>query len=147
MGYQSALQAAGANVLEFQGFGSYQGEWYALVEYNGIRGWVSGSFGSCSHCDAFEAEFGYTREVYDPSVDEYIPDPTYQDRMAAFGREYLERIMSDQVALNQAARDLSWDYDAEAMVKFIADRAKADGILVIVPKAKESNEDAEYENE
>ena len=43
MSYQDALKAAGAAVLEFESFGSYQGDWVALVEYKGERGWVQGS--------------------------------------------------------------------------------------------------------
>jgi len=55
--YEGALRAGGANVLTFQQFGSYQGEWYAKVEFDGRTGWVSGSHGSCSGCDAIEADF------------------------------------------------------------------------------------------
>jgi len=52
MSYQDALMAAGANVIAFQEFGDWQGSWVALVEYKSERGWVRGSFGSCSECDA-----------------------------------------------------------------------------------------------
>jgi hypothetical protein len=58
-GYATALKAAGAEVIEFTSFGSYQGKWMALVDYNGERGIVTGYYGSCSGCDAYEAEFGY----------------------------------------------------------------------------------------
>ena len=40
MSYKNALKAAGAKVIEFKYFGSYQGDWVALVEYKGERGWV-----------------------------------------------------------------------------------------------------------
>ncbi len=43
MSYEMCLEKAGATVVAFQEFGSYQGEWFALVEYNGERGWVEGS--------------------------------------------------------------------------------------------------------
>ena len=52
MSYELALEEAGAKVLEFQSFGSFQGEWWAKVEYNGEIGWVAGCYGSCSGCDA-----------------------------------------------------------------------------------------------
>ena len=65
MSYNEALEAAGAKVLEFATFGSWQGEWVALVEYKSEVGWVQGSFGSCSHCDSFEAEFGWHDEEED----------------------------------------------------------------------------------
>lgn len=59
MGYSEALEAAGCKVIDFQEFGSYQGTWLAYVKYNGEKGIVEGSYGSCSGCDAFQAEFGY----------------------------------------------------------------------------------------
>jgi len=62
MSYQLALEKAGATVLDFKHFGSYQGTWLAFVEYNGEKGIVEGSFGSCSGCDAFQAEFDYCDE-------------------------------------------------------------------------------------
>ena len=80
MSYEMCLVKAGAKVLAFQEFGDYQGSWYALVEYNGERGWVEGSYGSCSGCDAFEAEFW----------DAYKDTPDLEERYAEFGRGYLE---------------------------------------------------------
>ena len=50
MSYCQALEAAGAKILQFKSFGSYQGDWWAKVEYNGEIGWVAGSYGSCSGC-------------------------------------------------------------------------------------------------
>ena len=79
MSYGEALRAAGCTVLEFEEFGSNQGEWLALVEIDGERGVVEGSYGSCSGCDAFEAEFGWN--------DDERGD--YQERLADFGRGYL----------------------------------------------------------
>ena len=58
-GYDDCLEAAGADVLDFERFGSYQGEWWALVRCAGALGFVSGGFGSCSGCDAIEALLTY----------------------------------------------------------------------------------------
>ncbi len=60
MGYQEALEKAGAKVLAFEAFGSYQGTWLAIVERDGEIGIVEGSYGSCSGCDAFQSEFDYS---------------------------------------------------------------------------------------
>lgn len=60
MSYEEALKAAGAEVHAYETFGSYQGDWWALVSYEGKHGFVHGYYGSCSGCDAFEAEFGWT---------------------------------------------------------------------------------------
>lgn len=57
MGYSEALEKAGCEILDFKEFGSYQGTWLAFVKYNGERGIVEGSYGSCSGCDSFQAEF------------------------------------------------------------------------------------------
>ncbi len=66
MGYKEALEAAGCKVLAFEEFGSWQGTWLAFVEYNGEKGIVEGAFGSCSYCDAFEAEFD--RYGHEPAI-------------------------------------------------------------------------------
>lgn len=57
MSYKLTLEKAGAKVLDFESFGSYQGTWLAYVEFNNQKGIVRGYFGSCSYCDAFQSEF------------------------------------------------------------------------------------------
>jgi hypothetical protein len=114
-GYQEAMEAAGAKVLAYESFGSYQGEWFAKVDYNGDVGWVAGSFGSCSYCDAFEGEFGWN--------DHESPD--YEQRLADFGRTYLDTILPQekQEELLQSAldgREGHWYYeDVEATYDFV----------------------------
>jgi hypothetical protein len=108
-GYHEALEAAGATVHAFEHFGSYQGDWWAKVTIAERTGWVNGSFGSCSHCDAFESEFRWN--------DQEKPD--YRERLAAFGREYLEKMLDQSEAEAEAARNIEWDHDAEEMLKFI----------------------------
>jgi hypothetical protein len=103
MSYKNALKAAGANILEFQSFGDWQGSWAALVEYNGERGWVQGSFGSCTHCDAFQAEFGWDDDK----------DEDYQQRLANFGQTYLNLLESTDYTARKFERDASWDVEAE----------------------------------
>lgn len=114
MSYGEAMEAAGAKVISMQHFGSYQGDWWALVEHNGQCGWVNGSYGSCSGCDAFEAEFGWA----------YENEPNYQERLAEFGRSYLNHIMTTEEALKQASTEASWDSEADAMVQFIKDNSQ-----------------------
>lgn len=98
-GYVAALEAAGAKVLAFQEFGDYQGTWIAITD----RGVFSGSYGSCSGCDAFEAEFGY--EDYDK--------PDYQERLAAFGQTYLDSPVDLAKLLEDAVTNSEWDDNAE----------------------------------
>ena len=108
-GYIQAMKAAGAEVLRYQYFGSYQGEWWAEVTYKGETGWVHSWFGSCSVCDAYEYTFDWDAEQ----------DPNYQQKLAEFGQSYLDDIMSESEAIEQASRDLEWDHEAAAMVKYI----------------------------
>jgi hypothetical protein len=127
--YEAALTAAGATVHAFKAFGSYQGEWYAYVTYKGDTGWVNGSYGSCSGCDAFQAEFDYTRHkhgddyVWADDIEKWTPETcdacaTLRERMAAFGATYLERIMTQEEAIAEATRYM-WDMESDNMAAFI----------------------------
>lgn len=128
MSYEQALDAAGADIHAFQQFGSYQGEWWAKVTHNGGTGWINGSYGSCSGCDAFEAEFGYDDL---PKIgekfwkgDEYIEAEEsdvaeYMKRLVNFGEVYLGTILSQEQAESEASRNLSWDSEARLMFDFI----------------------------
>ena len=99
MSYQSALEAAGAKVLAFEQFGSYQGEWLAKVESAGETFYVQGSYGSCSGLlMPFESEFGYGEGKCDEHSYSDAPDcpdclvkkAEYQIRLAAFGMKYFD---------------------------------------------------------
>lgn len=109
MGYQEAMEAAGAEVLAFESFGSYQGDWWALVRFDGRTGWVRGSYGSCSGCDAFEAEFGYDDK-----------DPK---KLAAFGKGYLDWLMTQQEAEAAASENASWDMETDKVLAFLKNNA------------------------
>lgn len=133
MGYIGALEAAGAVVLADSHFGSYQGDWLALVDYKGKRGFVHGGYGSCSGCDAFEAEFGYS----DNGCDEHRYNPqsecaeckaetdSYNARLAEFGRGYLEcgdgevDLADYESTLANLSRNVEWDYEAPQMVAWV----------------------------
>lgn len=105
--YEGSLKMAGAEVHAFQEFGDYQGTWWAKVTYKGKTGWISGSYGSCSGCDAFQAEFDYGQG--------------HPSELAKFGEGYLDPIMTQEEALKEASENLSWDHEAEEVVKFIND--------------------------
>lgn len=109
MSYQEALIAAGANVIAFEHFGDWQGSWVALVEYKGERGWVQGSFGSCSHCDSFEAEFGWFDEE----------EEDYQERLASFGESYLGGLQTTEQVAKHFDDDAEWDSDSEEAAEWI----------------------------
>ena len=105
MSYRDSLEAAGARVIAFEHFGDWQGSWVALVEYQGQRGWVQGSFGSCDYCDAFQSEFSWDSDFTCEDV---------QDRLAQFGRGYLDDLQTTEQILRQYDADADWDEDSEA---------------------------------
>lgn len=129
MSYEQALEAAGAKVLAFEEFGSYQGDWWAKVELNGQIGFVNGNYGSCSGCDAFEGDFGYGE---DRCKEHRYDDPgskecsecaarrnSYEARLAAFGKDYVDGAMSLEDAIALASKNLGWDGDAKGMVEWL----------------------------
>jgi len=117
MSYKSALIAAGAEVLNFEYFGFYSGQWFAQVRYNGETGWIQGTYGSCSYCDSYEADFGY------PEDDEN--DEEYQKRLADFGRSYLSPLPASHF-LPSLDTDSEWDGDAEEAADWIR---KIEGVM------------------
>jgi hypothetical protein len=122
MSYQDALKAAGANVLAFESFGDWQGSWVALVEYRGERGWVQGSFGSCSECDSFEAEFGW-------GFDEHTEtEVQYQARLASFGESYLGGLQTTDQVLAWFEECSDWDTDAEDAILWIRETQQTYGV-------------------
>lgn len=94
-----------------------------------MTGWVHGSFGSCSGCDAFEFEF---ESSYLHSTEEEDHDTLYDEvvegceacagvlkRLILFGKGYLGHIMTQEEAKRIASENLEWDVDSEKMVEFI----------------------------
>lgn len=107
MSYELTLRKAGATVLAYKEVGDYQGTWGCVVEYKGKLGLVTGSYGSCSGCDAFQGEFGWggnhdfserngkyykwydeeiTKEEYEQGIAEH------ERKLAQFGEGYLNDI-------------------------------------------------------
>lgn len=132
MGYREAMEAAGATVHSYQEFGSYQGDWWADVTVNGERGFVHGSYGSCSGCDAFQAEFSYSdngkcaTHRYDysdnhpdcPSCDEAARE--YQTKLAEFGKGYIDgNLMTREEAVKEATR-YEWEDHSDLLAFFEA---------------------------
>ena len=118
------MEAAGATVVAFKSFGSYQGSWWAKVTVKDKTGYVYGSFGSCSHCDAFQREFGYNKNC-EKHYWEDTTDPdckacnSYQERLAAFGKSYVNLLWSKEQAISKASEDIDWDSGAKDVVNWL----------------------------
>lgn len=112
MGYRKAVEAAGALVHDYQMFGSYQGDFFMLVTYKGSNGVIKGSFGSCSGCDAFEAEFD---NAYPSTEDE-------KEKLKRFGESYLKEMLTLDEATNLIKgyeNNFEWDEDAKDVAKWL----------------------------
>jgi hypothetical protein len=131
MSYRNALEAAGAEVLAFEEFGSYQGDWFAKVRVNGVERWIHDYFGSCSGCDAFEADLGGTNTHYHGNG-EYVSAYNLTGQrddcdqcaalhaaLAEFGARYLDDVLTQEQAEEIARKNLPWDMDAKDMLAFV----------------------------
>lgn len=94
MSYKMCLEKAGATVIAFEIFGTYQDDWLAYVEYKGEKGFVEGSYGSYSDSDAFESEFDDA--YFDEGTEEVID---LEKRYALFGESYLIGILPAEYQL------------------------------------------------
>lgn len=110
-GYIKALRAAGAVVHDWRAFGTWQGDIWAHVTFDGRTGFVSIGYGSCSGCDPWEMEF-------------CCDDPT-DEQIAEFGRQYLDEILDGDAALAEAEFYTAWDVEADTAAACIRARMAA----------------------
>ena len=133
-GYIEAIEAAGYAVRDYKEFGSYQGTWIAILE-NG--NFIEGSYGSCSGCDAFQAEFDYydtpseidgkyykTGRTWDEddecTKEEYIEClEKYKNKLSDFGKSYTDSTETKEEIVARYKRkcegDYVWDDDKEIL--------------------------------
>lgn len=62
-GYREMLEAEEIEILAWETFGSYQGDYAVVVKRNDLLGFIVIGYGSCSGCDALEG--CDTQEEYD----------------------------------------------------------------------------------
>jgi len=113
--YATALTMAGATILAFKAFGSYQGEWWAKL----ADGYVTGYYGSCSGCDEVE---GLTTcyEHWDGHHEDCEACQKHFAELLAVGQRYLEdKRYTQEEAEAKASKDLEWDMDAKEMVAWL----------------------------
>lgn len=140
MSYQEALVAAGAKVIDTLYAGTYQGTWGSIVEFEGKRGLVTGAFGSCSYCDAFESEFddycwdlpterdGKYVDSYGDEISKEQHDAeheAYRKKLADFGASYLKVIQDKwdvQNQLDNLPDDDWWDDEMGMLLKWAVDK-------------------------
>lgn len=124
--YDDWLKFLGFRVIAFQRFGSYQGEWYAVVQRpNSKIELVKGSYGSCSGCDELE---GIQCDVY--SQYRYRERSQKENEINA---ELAKRLQTkewdegfdweEEIAENKHRAD--WDMDAQEVVKWLLHQYKS----------------------
>ena len=101
MSYTECLEKAGAEIHAYDYQDDYQGTAIAYLTYEGKTGFVSWSFGSCSHCDAYE---GMQWEWRHKSEEELLAAEI------EFGKEYLSNIMTKEEALDRYPKS-TWDLE------------------------------------
>lgn len=86
-------------------------------ELSGQSGYIEGDYGSCSGCDAFEAEFGFCDET----------KPDYQERLAKFGEGYLHGLVTlehlTSIYRKKCEESYAWDDDKEILA-WLEEQAK-----------------------
>ena len=114
MGYAYALRTAGATIIEYKETGSYQGTWGAVVDFNGQRSLVTGYYGSCSHCDAYQSQFErYSNDepVFDEETGKYYSNWYKEQEITK------EAYDADQEDQKQALIDFGMSYLRHPMTK------------------------------
>ena len=70
-GYEIIAWANDQEIVLFESFGSYQGEWIMISKdaenYYVYKDW----FGSCSGCDDYERRFGYSNKITKKEAKEF----------------------------------------------------------------------------
>lgn len=120
MGYDKAIEATGVKIKEYKEFGSYQGTWVAVLEDGRI---IEGSYGSCSGCDAYQAEFDYSEpQAYDDgtyrsgsyddiSKEEYDAAMVeYNEKLRTFGLSYVSEAQTFDEAIARYEKKISDEY-------------------------------------
>jgi hypothetical protein len=128
MSYEFVLKFAGAKVIDYKEFGSYQGNWIAVIKKGKSYCFVIDYFGSCSGCDAFQSEFGGTVHFQNDVHHNIFDEKFYEDcekcqeikqNLIKFGKNYLLGAMNYERALKKVSENSSWDYEAQEMIDFV----------------------------
>lgn len=126
IGYKAALEVCGAKILEYKEFGSYQGDWYAILIYNEKTLLIGGGYGSCSGCDSFQSDFSGDNVIqsYEEAFPEELKAEDYDvgyklDDLKKFGLKYLNDPLNIEDIIKEKTNDLVWDNEAQEIINWI----------------------------
>lgn len=104
--HQEIMERQGFEILDWEAFGSYQGDYAAIVKKDNKVGFIVIGYGSCSGCDALEAVKEYApEEVYynEYDFDDEEDNELYESKMET----YKERLKEYHKELQEYADDLN----------------------------------------
>lgn len=118
-GYATAFRAVPGVTLEWLAeFGSYQGRMVAKIVKDGQTRYIVDYYGSCTGCDAFQAEF------------EYIEDNKTPEKLASFGEPYVTGAKTlDEALAELVGSEYKSDEDVEAANRILKDYGKQFSVL------------------
>ena len=126
MAYEDAFGAVPGVTVEWSQYcGSYQGRLIAKIRVDGEDEpkYIWDYYGSCSGCDSFEAEFGYSGDAT-------------QEALANFGRPYVDAAMSLDDVLKKLMPVAGEWYDTdykEALDRVLKDYPEKAGLARMFP--------------
>jgi hypothetical protein len=128
-GYIDTLEKAGATVLDNGQWGDYQGTWLAKVRYQDEFIFVGGNYGSCSGCDAFQAEFDFTYHEHEDESYYNPHDNGYKEgcdqcqeakrKYVEFGESYLRNPYDYNKLVEETKADMEWDMEAKEKLDWL----------------------------
>lgn len=119
-------QVPGVEVVYAEYFGSYQGEFLCKIKKDGQELYISDGYGSCSGCDAFQAEFGWGTYYDDsgdgPSLEERLEHERERARKFAFS--YIESALPKEqmiALLKKEIEEGAWGDTQAALDKILGE--------------------------
>lgn len=105
--HQEILKRQGFEINVFETFGSYQGDYAAIVQKDGKVGLAIIGYGSCGGCDALEGIHGSI--TYPPSEEDYKENPDAAKEQAEYYEESVTTYHKDlQEYAEEIERGVRW---------------------------------------
>ena len=117
--YDLPVKCAGGTVLEYEKFGSYQGDILMIIRINDKNILIRSYYGSCPGCDAFQREFDLFSD--NDETDEHL-----FNRLKDFGKTFIDNSSYEGKEITDIIedfkKDYEWDSEKKDMIKWLEDR-------------------------
>ena len=118
--YEEAFACVEGVTVEWaEYYGSYQGNFLCKIQKAGETLYIYDSYGSCSGCDSFQAEFGWSTYYYESEgVTQEERLAHVKQRMAKWSFSYIESALPLQQMMNYLQNECGqWDDEAIKALK------------------------------